>query len=182
MYGSTSKAGGLLLGLAVSALLLAGCGSSGGDDADSTTTEAAAATTTTAAEATTTTAAEDETTTTEGSSSSDLPTYEDAKRVYLAQADDATKASCDEDQEDKELSVSSGSYIRLICGGMERFEYIEGAENYEENWPTIESEAVYRSVFQVPDELIVVPSGSNEDFAPALADDCGCGEVIEQTG
>jgi len=180
MHRSTTTPRSVLLAFAFAGLVLAGCSSSG-DGADATTTAADSSPTTTA-EAATTTAPPDDTTTTAAASTEGLPTYEDAKRVYLAQTDDATKASCEEEQEDKELNVSSGSYTKLMCGGIARFEYIEGAENYEENWPTISSEAVYRSVLQVPGELIVVPVGSNEDFAPALAADCDCGEVVEQTG
>lgn len=174
----------LLLPLALAAAVLAGCSSSGSDGAA--TTAPAEATTTTSAAATTTeapTTTGDAVTTTEaGGSDGSVPTYDDAKRAYLAQADDATKASCDRDQEDKELNVSSGSYTKLICGGIARFEYIEGADNYEKNWPTISSAEVYRSVFHVPGELIVVPVGSNDDFAPALADACGCGKVVQQQG
>lgn len=174
--------------VALGALALVGCSSSGGTDA-STTTAAHGQTTTTAAEATTTavttTAADEDTTTTaadDGSASGDVPSYEDAKRVYLAQADDTTKATCAAGSEDRDVNVSSGTYTRFKCGGMEVFEYIEGADNYDENWPTISSESVYRSVFQIPGELIVVPSGSNDDFAPALSADCSCGEVVKQTG
>lgn len=171
-----------LAALALAAIALAGCSSSGRDDASATTKPTEVdQTTTTVAETTTTTEAET-TTTDGGTSDATVPSYEDAKRVYLAQADDTTKASCEDDSEDKDVSVSSGTYTRFVCSGIERFEYIEGAENYDENWPTISTEAVYRAVFQVPDQLIVVPSGSNEDFAPALADDCGCGEVVEQQG
>lgn len=180
MYGSTSKAGGLLAAALLAALVLAGCSKSGGDDAATTEVEATSPSTT-AAE-TTTTEAEEETTTTEASPDVDIPTYEDAKRVYMAQTDEATKASCAEDEEDKELNMSSGSYVKFICSGIVRFEYIEGAENYESEWPAISNEAEYHSVFSVPDALIVVPVGSNNVFAQALADDCGCGEVLEQTG
>jgi len=169
-----------LAALALATIVLAGCSSSGSDAAGTTKATDAEQTTTTVADTTTT---EAETTTTEGGGSDEtIPSYEDAKRVYLAQADDTTKAKCDEDSEDHDVVVSSGTYTRFLCSGVERFEYIEGAENYEKNWPTISTEEVYRSVFQVPDELIVVPSGSNEDFAPALADDCGCGEVVDQQG
>jgi hypothetical protein len=175
----------LLLPLGLALLVLAGCSSSGGDDA-ATTTKADASTASTEAptttEATSTTSDDAVTTTEAGGSDATVPTYEDAKRVYLAQADDATKASCEQDQEDRDVVVSSGTYTRLMCGGMERFEYIEGSENYEKNWPTISGESVYRSILHVPGELIVVPSGSNDDFAPALADDCGCGEVVQQQG
>ena len=173
------KLSATLTALALAAVVLAGCSSSG-SDAETTTTKATATEqTTTTAEATTT---EADVTTTEGGATEDLPSYEDAKRVYLAQADDATKASCESDAQDKDVNVSSGTYTRFTCGGIARFEYIEGAENDDENWPTISTEAVYRSVFHVPGELIVVPVGSNDEFAPALADDCGCGEVVEQQG
>lgn len=164
--------------LVLAGLALAGCSSSSGE---------ASAPPTTTATPTTTTAATDETTTmapaADGTAVDEaLPSYEDAKRVYLAQADDATKASCADDEEDKDINVSSGTYTKLTCGGIARFEYIEGAENHDENWPTISNAEVYRSVFHVPGQLIVVPVGSNDDFAPNLADDCGCGEVVEQTG
>ena len=56
-------------------------------------------------------------------------------------ADDATKTSCESGAVDKDVNVSSGTYTRLMCGGIARFEYIEGAENYSENWPEISSAA-----------------------------------------
>jgi hypothetical protein len=174
----------ILVVLGFAAVVLAGCSKSGGDDAATTskaeaTTTAAEATTT---EATTTTADEEVTTTEGGGTGGDVPTYDDAKRVYLAQADEATKSSCADDAVDKDLNVPSGSYTKLICGGIVRFEYIQGAENDAEQWPAISAEEVYRSVFHIPGELIVAPVGSNDEFAPALADDCGCGDVVEQQG
>lgn len=170
-----------LAALALATLVLVGC-SSGGSDATTTTSKPTSSDQTTAPAAETTTSAAETTTTEGGGTDEGVPSYEDAKRVYLAQADDATKASCESDPVDEDISVSSGTYTRFTCGGIARFEYIEGAENYAKNWPTISTEEVYRSVLQVPDQRIVAPVGSNDDFAPALASDCGCGEVVEQQG
>ena len=183
MNGLPVKRTHLLAGLAITVLVLVGCSTSGGDaKADKATSTTTSEATTTEAAGPTTTTAGSSTTTGGGSSTGDVPTYEDAKRVYLAQADDITKAACADNEQDKDLNMPTGSYVKLICGRVVRFEYIEGADNDASEWPAISTEHGYRSVFHLPGQLIVAPVGSNDDFAPALADDCGCGEVVKQEG
>lgn len=110
----------------------------------------------------------------------DLPSYDEVKALYLELADDATLASCADGGADVEVPAAPGeTYTRFTCGDIERFDYVLGAETYADNYPSMTEPTAYKAVFHVPGQLVVDPSGSDEDLAPAIRSACGCGEVVD---
>ena len=62
----------------------------------------------------------------------DLPSYDEAKEVWLDTADTADRAACEDGSEDLEISAPAGEeFIKLVCDGTERFEFAVGAEVYD---------------------------------------------------
>lgn len=110
----------------------------------------------------------------------EMPTYDEVKAIYLATTDETSQASCASGSQDVDVATAPGeTYTRFVCGDIERFDYVVGAEAYADNYPTAIENDGYRAVFHVPGEMYVKPSGANEDLAPAIAEACGCGEVVD---
>lgn len=184
-----------LSSLALAGLLtvaLVGC-SEGGDDGASTPTTADPGTTTIVDEPTTTTEAVDETTTTEDDTTTttsgdtdtsgsidDLPTIQETTKIYLDNVSDRDRESCEEGPtETRDIYTPLGdTYLRFVCAGSERFTYVVGAEAYEENFEAVSDNLMGRAVFHIPGEAFISPAGANDEFAQAIQDACGCGEVV----
>lgn len=110
----------------------------------------------------------------------ELPSYEEVKALWLASTSDGDRTSCETGEtEDKSIGSSAdGEYVRFVCAGIARFDYVVGAENYEDNFAAATDDLVGRAVFHIPGEAYVKTTGSNVELAPAIKDACGCGEVL----
>lgn len=172
---------------AASALILltaAACGSD--DDAGSADDPTSAPTTEATPDSTPdpTSAATEETGTTSAGADPDaageLPSYDEVKALWLASTSEGDRASCESgDTEDKSIGSSGdGEYLRFVCNGITRFDYVVGADNYADNFAAASADLTGRAVFHLPGEAYVKPAGANVDLAPAIRDACGCGEVV----
>lgn len=168
---------------AASALILltsAACGSD--DDPDSADDPTSAPT----SEATSdpTSASTQETGTTSAAADPDaadgLPSYDEVKALWLASTSEGDRASCESgDTEDKSIGSSAdGEYLRFVCNGITRFDYVVGADNYADNFTAASADLTGRAVFHIPGEAYVKPAGANVDLAPSIQAACGCGEVV----
>ena len=133
-----------------------------------------------------TTATEDDTTTTTAAAAAprrsieDLPSIQETTKIYLDNVSDGDRESCEEGPtETRDIYTPQGdTYLRFVCAGSERFTYVVGAEAYEENFETVSDNLMGRAVFHIPGEAFISPAGANDEFAQAIQDACGCGEVV----
>lgn len=109
-----------------------------------------------------------------------LPSYDEVKALWLASTSEGDRTSCESgDTEDKSIGSSAeGEYLRFVCNGITRFDYVVGADNYADNFAAASGDLTGRAVFHVPGEAYVKPAGANVDLAPAIQAACGCGEVV----
>jgi hypothetical protein len=174
------------------------CSSSGGSDDAATTSTAPSTTEVATTEATptteTATTEADTTTTDAGTATTDgtttgplegmAPTVDEAITIYLDTASDAQTASCKSGGVDqRKLSAPSGEQqIRVTCGGIARFLYVNGTATYAKEFAASTKDLTYKKAWHLGEQAYIVPSGEDTTFAPAIQAACGCGEVIGGEG
>ncbi|QSR26629.1 hypothetical protein CFH99_13435 [Nocardioides aromaticivorans] len=163
-------------------LASAACGSEDGDAAEDPTSEATSQGTPDPTSDPTSPPAgsSDDTGAADPGAAGELPSYEEVKALWLASTSDGDRTSCETGEtEDKSIGSSAdGEYVRFVCAGIPRFDYVVGADNYADNFAAATDDLVGRAVFHIPGEAYVKTTGSNVDLAPAIQAACGCGEVL----
>lgn len=110
----------------------------------------------------------------------DLPTYEQAKDAWVETTSEGDRESCETGEtEDMEVyTTNDGDFIRYLCNDIPRFSYVTGADNYADNFDAMTDFLMGTAVFHVPGEMIISPTGANDEMAYAIQEACGCGEVL----
>ncbi|SJM61778.1 hypothetical protein [Gulosibacter sp. 10] len=110
----------------------------------------------------------------------DLPTYEQAKDAWVETTSEGDRESCETGEtEDMDVyTTNDGDFIRYLCNDIPRFSYVTGADNYADNFDAMTDFLMGTAVFHVPGEMIISPTGANDEMAYVIQEACGCGEVL----
>ena len=113
-------------------------------------------------------------------SAGEAPTYEDVKKLALA--DSGVKDRCSGEDEDRDIGQSpeGETYKRMFCGGAPIFDYVTGKQVYEENYQSsvdLSTDPLWHLEGQA--YVKVESAAMSNDFAKKVEGLCDCGEVVQ---
>jgi hypothetical protein len=108
------------------------------------------------------------------------PTYEEVKKLALA--DPKLKPVCAKGQKDLDIegSAPGEQFKRFICGNTEVFDYSDGEKNFARDYAAVKNEAQQPLWVLDKQAFVMVPTIiASPGFAAKIKQQCGCGQVVD---